>query len=95
MTNGKEKKMDFVLELFIRESCSRLRSFIHHVVRDVKLDAQEKQFVLMTFNRFIGLCRVSLVRMVLMDKKLTQPGPEMSVHPGVTLSFLFFLSLFL
>ena len=73
MTNGKEKQMDFMLELFIRESWSRLRSFTHHVVRDVKLDAQEKRFVLMTFNRFIGLCRVSLVCMVLMDKKLTQP----------------------
>ena len=72
--------MDFVLELFIRASCSRLRSFVHLIVRDVKLDAQEKRFVLTTFSRFIGLCRVSLICIVLIDKKLTEPGPETSVH---------------
>ena len=87
--------MDFVLELFIRSSCSLLRSFVHLIVGDVKLDAQEKRFVLTTFSRFIGLCRVSLICIVLIYKKLTEPGPETSVHPGVTLSFLFFLSLFL
>ena len=36
--------MNFASELFIRASCSRLRSFVHHVVGDVKLDAQEKLF---------------------------------------------------
>ena len=87
--------MDFMLELFIQASCTRLRSFVHHLVSDVKLDAQEKRFVLTTFSRFIGLCRVILVCMVFMDKKLTEPGPETSVHPSVTLSFLFFLFLFL
>ena len=35
--------------------------------------------------------------MELLDKKLTGPGPEISVHPGVTvfLSFLFFVTFFL
>ena len=42
-------------------SSSCLSSFVHHVVRDVKLDAQEKLSVLTTFNRFIGLRRVSLM----------------------------------
>ena len=67
-------------------------SFVHHVVRDVKLDAQEKRFVQTTFSRFIGVC------MVLMDKKLRECGLETSVHPGVTLSFLsfsFFVTFFL
>ena len=35
--------------------------FVHHVVRDVKLDAQEKLFVLTIFSGFIGLCRVSII----------------------------------
>ena len=34
--------MNFVLELFIRATCSRLRSFVHHVVVDEKLGPQEK-----------------------------------------------------
>ena len=38
--------MNFASELFIRASFRRLRSFIHHVFGDVKLDAQEKLFVL-------------------------------------------------
>ena len=42
LTNGKEEQINFVSELLIRASCSRLRSFVHHVVGDVKLDAQEK-----------------------------------------------------
>ena len=46
--------MNFVLELLIRASCSRLRSFAHHVIGDVKLGAQEKLFVLTTLSRFIG-----------------------------------------
>ena len=29
-------------------------------VRDVKLDAQEKLFVLTIFSRFVGLCKVSV-----------------------------------
>ena len=44
LTNEKEEQINFVSELFIRASCSRLRSFVHHVVGDVKLDAQEKLF---------------------------------------------------
>ena len=28
LTNGKEEQMNFVLELFIRASCSRLRMFV-------------------------------------------------------------------
>ena len=90
LTNGKEEQMTFESELFIRASCSRLRSFVHHVMRDVKLDAQEKLFVLTTFSRFIGLSSV-MQYMELLDKKLTRTGPEILVHPGVTLlSFSFF-----
>ena len=56
-----------------------------------KLDAQEKLFVLTTFSRFIGLCRVSVMwYMELLDKRLTEPGPEMTIHPGVTLFLSFF-----
>ena len=40
---------------FIRASCSRFRSFLHHVIGDVKLDAQEKLFVLTTFSGFTWL----------------------------------------
>ena len=78
-------------------SSSRLRSFVHYIVRDIKLDAQEKLFVLTTFSRFIGLCRVSVMYyMKRLDKKLTGPGPEISVHLDVTLfSFLFFVTFFL
>ena len=75
-------------------SSGRLSSFVHHVVVNVKLDPQEKLFVLTIFSGFIGLCRVSIMQyMELLDKKLTGPGPEMSVHPGVTfiLCFSFFL----
>ena len=58
---------------------------------DVKLGPQEKLFVLTIFSAFIGLCRVSIMQyMELVDKKLTGPGPEVSVYPGVT----FFLSFF-
>ena len=32
----------------------RLSSRLHHAVRDVKLDAQEKVFVLTTFSSFVG-----------------------------------------
>ena len=35
LTNGKEEQW-IVSELFIRASCSRLRSFVHHIVVDVK-----------------------------------------------------------
>ena len=42
-------------------------------------------------QRVIGLCRVSIMQsMDFLDKKLTGPGPEISVDPGVTL-FLFFV----
>ena len=50
--------------------------------------------MLTTFRRFIGLCSVNLLYMVLTDKKLIEPGPETSVYRGVTPSFLFFLTLF-
>ena len=42
-------------------SSNRLRSFVHHVVGDAKLEAQEKLFVLTKFSGFIGLCRVSIM----------------------------------
>ena len=64
--------MNFVSELSIRGSCSRLRSFVHLVVGDAELDAQEKLFVLTTFSGVIGLCRVSIMQyMELLEKKLT------------------------
>ena len=89
--------MNFVSELSIRGSCSRVRSFVHLVVGDAELDAQEKLFVLTTFSGVIGLCRVSIMQyMELLDKKLTGPGPEISVYAGVTLflSFFFFCDIF-
>ena len=90
LADGKEEQMNFVSELFTWASCSHLRSFVHYLVRDAKLNAQEKLFVLATFNSFIGLFRVSLIEyMELLDKKLTGPGPDISVHLGVTLSFFF------
>ena len=56
--------------------------------RRCKIDAQEKLLVLTTFSWFIGLCRVTIIQyMELLYKKLTGPQPEISVHPGVTLSF--------
>ena len=42
-------------------SSSRLISFVHHVVGDAKLDAQEKLFAITTFSGFIGLCRVNII----------------------------------
>ena len=65
---------EFFSELFIRASYSRLRSFVHHIVGDVKFDTQEKMFVLMKLRGFIGL----------LNRKLTGPGPEISVHQSVT-----------
>ena len=45
---------------------------------------------LQIFGGFIGLCRVgAMYCMKLLDKKLTRPGPEISVHSGVTLSVFF------
>ena len=35
--------------------------FLHHVVGDAKLDAQEKLFVLTTFSGFIRLSSVSIM----------------------------------
>ena len=45
---GKREKMIFLLEPFIRASCSRLKLFVHHVVRNITLEAQENLFVLMS-----------------------------------------------
>ena len=89
LTRGRKNKW-ILIGIVYWASSSRLRLAVHHVVRDIKLYAQEKLFVLMTFSRFIGLCRVSVMwYMELLDKKLTGTGPEISVHLGVTLSFLF------
>ena len=52
LTNGKGEQMNFLSELFIRASCSRLRSLLHHIVGDVKLGVQEKLFVLMKLSGF-------------------------------------------
>ena len=40
---------------------NRLSSFVHHVVGDVKLDAQEKMFVPTTFSGFMRLFRFSIM----------------------------------
>ena len=57
----------------------------------IKLDAEEKLFVLTTFSRFIGLSKVGVMQYKeLLNKKLTGPGPEISVHPSVTLFLSFF-----
>ena len=75
--------MIFFSKLFIRASCSRPRSFVHHIVGDVKFDTQEKMFVLMKLRGFIGL----------LNRNLTGPGPEISVHPSVTvICNIFFLT---
>ena len=42
LTNGKEDQMYFGRELFIWENFRRIRSYVHHVVGDVKFNAQEK-----------------------------------------------------
>ena len=49
------------LRSFIRASCSRLRSSVHHVVADAKLGPPGKLFVLKIFSGFIGFCRVSVM----------------------------------
>ena len=41
-TNGKEEQMNFMSELFIPTSCSRLMSFVHHVVGDAKIRCSRK-----------------------------------------------------
>ena len=58
LTNRKGEQVNFVSELFIRVSYRCLISFVHHVVRDVQLGAQEKLFVPMTLSEFIELCRI-------------------------------------
>ena len=45
---GKGEQMIYLSEPFIRASCSRLKLFVHHVVRNIKLEAQENLFVLMS-----------------------------------------------
>ena len=86
---------NFQLSQLIWASLSGLSLFAHHVVRDVKSDAQEKLFVLTKFSRFIGLCRVNVMQyMELLDKKMTGPGPEILVHPGFTLFLSFFGDIF-
>ena len=89
----KGKKIDFDWNCLLDywASSSRLSLFDHHVVGNVKLDVQEKLFVLTTFSGLIRLCRVSIMQYIeLLDKKLTGRGPEISVHP-VSLSFCLFL----
>ena len=62
-----EKQMDFDWNYLLGKfqpsqlvwywaSSSRLSSFVHHVVTDVKFDAQGELFVLTTLSKFIGLC---------------------------------------
>ena len=52
---------NFQLSQLVWAGLSGLSLFAHHVVRDVKSDAQEKLFVLTKFSRFIGLYRVSVM----------------------------------
>ena len=60
LTRGRKSKW-ILVGIVYWASSSRLSSFVHHVVRDVKLDVQEILFLLTTFSRFIGLCRVSVM----------------------------------
>ena len=60
LTRGRKNRW-ILIGIVYWESSSYLSSFVHYVVGDVKLDAQEKLFVLTTFNRFIRLCRVSIM----------------------------------
>ena len=53
LTSGRKNKWIFIGIIYWTSS-SRLSSFVHHVVGGVKLDAQKKLFVLMTFSGFIG-----------------------------------------
>ena len=63
----------------------------HHLVINVTLDTQEKLFMLTTFSRFIRVTQSQHnVVMERLDKKPTGPGPEISVHQGVTLFLSFF-----
>ena len=65
---------------------------VHHVIINVTLDTQEKLFVLTTFRRFIRVLQSQHnVVMERLDKKPTGPGPEISVHQGVTLFLSFFV----
>ena len=84
------------MELFIGQVLA-VSAYLYtiYIERDVKLNAQEKLLAVTTFSRFIGLCRISVMYyMELLDKKLTGPGPEISVHPGVTLFLSFFCDIF-
>ena len=60
LTRGRKNKW-VLTGIVYWASSSHLNSFVHHVVRDVKWDVQEKLFVLTTLSRFIGLCRVSVM----------------------------------
>ena len=83
-------KLKLKLSFFIWAYSSRLTAFVYYVVVDVKLGAQEKLFVLLTFSSCTGLCRIRILwYMQFLDKKRARSGPEISVHPGVTLSFFF------
>ena len=61
LDNGKEEQLNFMSELFIRASCSCLRLSVHHTVGDIKLDGQEKLFLLTLFSGCRGLRRVSIM----------------------------------
>ena len=60
LTRGKKTKW-ILIGIVCWASSSRLSSFVHHVVVDVKLGPQEKLFVLTIFSGFIGLCRLSVM----------------------------------
>ena len=58
--------------------------------RECKIRCSRKT-VLMTFSGFIGLCRISTpYHMELLNKKLTGPGPEITLDPSVAVFFTFF-----
>ena len=65
LTRGRKNKW-ILIAIIYWASSSRLSSFVVrdvklycHIVRDVKLDAQGKLFVLTGFSVFIELCRVT------------------------------------
>ena len=60
LTRGWQNKWILVGTVYWGSS-SRLSSFVHHLVEDVKVDAEGELFVLTTFSRFIGLCRANVI----------------------------------
>ena len=56
--------MNFVPEFFIQASCSRFRSLVHHVVRDVKVDNNDQSlFILGKKTMCIKIYKQNMAKM--------------------------------